>query len=160
MNINATLFVEMVVFISFVGLTRRYVWPPIIEIIDARQAEVNKGIEDARLASEKLALAEDEAEKILKKARTEYARLIDQAEHTVTEMLEDARSEADALKEDHIQAAQDQVKHQICKERNALQKHTLSFVGNVLKKVIVKLPDQPQLDSMIDQAMEEVDAQN
>lgn len=160
MNINATLFVEMLVFISFVGLTRRYIWPPIIQIIDQRQADIIKGVEDAKTAAKKLEMAENDSEAIIAKARKEYKRLIDQAEHTVTEMIEDATAEAKSLEEQHILAAQERIHQQITREQQSLKTHTLSFVENVLHKVIVKLPDQPQLNSMINHAIGEVSAKD
>ena len=34
MNINATLLVEVVIFITFVMITMRYIWPPLTKIIE------------------------------------------------------------------------------------------------------------------------------
>ena len=42
MNINATLIGELIAFIVFVGFCMKYVWPPIIGAIEARQQKLQK----------------------------------------------------------------------------------------------------------------------
>lgn len=160
MNINATLFVEMIVFGSFVELTRRYIWPPILEIIDERQAQINQGIENAKEAALALESAKEDEQKLLKEAREKSKALILQAEQTSKELISEAREEGKLLREKHIDEAQSRIEQQINKEKEDLQTHTLSFVENVLQKVIVKLPDQPQLNTMIDQAIGEANGQD
>lgn len=160
MNINATLFVEMIVFGSFVELTRRYIWPPILEIIDERQAQINQGIENAKEAALALESAKKDEQKLLKEAREKSKALILQAEQTSKELISEAREEGKLLREKHIDEAQSRIEQQINKEKEDLQTHTLSFVENVLQKVIVKLPDQPQLNTMIDQAIGEANGQD
>jgi|AntRauTorckE5430_2_1112549.scaffolds.fasta_scaffold00140_17 F-type H+-transporting ATPase subunit b len=157
MNINATLFAEMIVFISFVGLTRHYVLPPIIETIDQRQAELAKGYEDAKKAALALKTAKNEQQEILKKAKSEYNKLIASAKNTAQEMIEDAKKTAKVIEKQHIDSAQESIASQIAKQQESLQKKTLSFVEKVLHKVIIELPDQPQLETMVEHAIGEID---
>lgn len=160
MNINATLLAEMVVFASFVGLTRVYVWPPIIEIIDERRRIVREGNLNAEKAHEMLKNSEQKRDEIIREAKKKYAEIVDNAEQMKADILEDAREEAHEIRAQQIAAAQDGIKEQIRQEKLSLQKNTLNYVENVLQKVIVKLPDQPQLNTMIDQAIGEVDVES
>lgn len=160
MDINATLFSQMVVFISFVGLTRRYILPPIIDLIDERQAEIIRGIEEAKEATTIKNNALQEAEKIIHEARMQHAEIIQAAEEERQYILEEATKEAATLREKQIMAAQSTIKEQIKTGEKALANQTLSLVENVLHKVMVTLPDQPQLNTMIEAAIGDVHAEN
>ena len=44
MNINATLFAQILVFIGLVWFTMKFVWPPIAKALDERAAKVAEGL--------------------------------------------------------------------------------------------------------------------
>lgn len=157
MNINATLFAEMVVFATFVALTLRYIWPPLLDIIDQRQAEILEGVDNAEKAKKALAQAEAEKATLLKVAQKDANDIIAKAEAQAQTLLAEAKAEGTRQKDAQVNAAQDAIKQQIHEEEIQLEKNTLVFLHQVLKKVMVKLPQQEQLNSMIDQAIGEVD---
>ena len=68
MDINATLLVEMVIFLLFFLLTKQYIWPPIIQVLDDRRATIEKGLRQADEAKAELAKAEKKAEETIHKA--------------------------------------------------------------------------------------------
>jgi F-type H+-transporting ATPase subunit b len=56
--INASLIVQMIVFLILVGFTMKYVWPPIIKALDERAAKIAAGLSAADKAKAELAGAE------------------------------------------------------------------------------------------------------
>jgi F-type H+-transporting ATPase subunit b len=156
MNINATLFVEMVVFASFVGLTRHYIWPPIIAIIEKRQADIAQGVEDARRGNELLQDAETKQHGIISDAKEKHKGIIMQAETAATEILEDAKQQAAVLKEQQVGLAQEDIKKNIQQAQKQVETETLAYIQKVLRNVIPNLPEQPLLDQMIDTAIGEM----
>ncbi|MDP2868561.1 MAG: F0F1 ATP synthase subunit B, partial [Methyloversatilis sp.] len=44
MNLNATLIIQLVVFLSFVWFTKNFVWPPIVKALDERAKKVADGL--------------------------------------------------------------------------------------------------------------------
>ncbi len=50
MSINATLFIQMVVFAILVWFTMRFVWPPITKAIDERTQKIADGLSAAERA--------------------------------------------------------------------------------------------------------------
>ena len=68
MNINATLLGQAIAFFFFVVFCMKYVWPPLIAAIEARQKEIADGLSSA-----------ERAKKDLKEAKHQAAEIIDQA---------------------------------------------------------------------------------
>lgn len=160
MNINATLFVEMIVFAGFVGLTRLYIWPPLMGIIEKRQADIAQGVEDAKQGSLLLKKADAEKQQLLSEAKKQHKGIIDQAETAAKEILEDAKAKALLLQEEQSIIAQEQIEKQATMAKQGIEKETLLYMRQVLEKVMTSLPDQPQLEVMINQAIGEVHEEN
>lgn len=48
MNLNATLFAQLIVFGILVWFTMRFVWPPIVKALDERAEKVAEGLAAGR----------------------------------------------------------------------------------------------------------------
>ena len=57
MNINATLFVQMLVFFIGCWITMKYIWPPLIHAIEERQKKIADGLAAADKSNVALAAA-------------------------------------------------------------------------------------------------------
>ena len=78
MNINATLFLQAVVFAILVWFTMKFVWPPITKALDERAQKIADGLAAADKAKTELAAANQRVEKELATSRNEIAvRLAD-----------------------------------------------------------------------------------
>lgn len=66
MNINATLLGQAVAFFIFVVFCMKYVWPPLMAAIEARQKEIADGLSSAERAKKDLELAKANATDQLK----------------------------------------------------------------------------------------------
>jgi F-type H+-transporting ATPase subunit b len=160
MNINATLFVEMIVFAGFVGLTRVYIWPPIMDVIAKRQADIAQGVEDAKQGSELLKKADATTKQMIREAKIQHKGIIDQAETAAKELLEDAKAEAKHLQAAQTLVAQAQLDKQAVMAKKGIEAESLLYMRQVLEKVMTTLPDQPQLETMNNQAIGEVHEEN
>ena len=47
MNINATLFLQAIVFAILVWFTMRFIWPPLTKALDERAAKIAEGLSAA-----------------------------------------------------------------------------------------------------------------
>ncbi|MCX7163159.1 MAG: F0F1 ATP synthase subunit B [Rhodocyclales bacterium] len=61
MNLNATLFAQLVVFLILAWFTMKFVWPPIMKALDERAGKIADGLAAADKAKADLAHAEREA---------------------------------------------------------------------------------------------------
>jgi len=94
------LLVQVFNFLIVFIVLRAWVYRPILNMLDKRRTAIAQGLEDARIAAEARANAEEEARAILAKAQAEAAEKVreatDRAEVASREVL--AQAEADAAK--------------------------------------------------------------
>ena len=93
MNINATLFFQLVVFVLLGLFTMKLVWPPIEKALDERAKKIADGLAAADKAKSDLALAEKRAVEELRKARESAGDVRASAERNASQLVEDARGE-------------------------------------------------------------------
>ncbi|MDR2208290.1 MAG: F0F1 ATP synthase subunit B [Azoarcus sp.] len=106
MNINATLFFQIVVFVFLGVFTMKLVWPPIVKALDERAKKIADGLAAADKAKSDLALAEKRAVEELRKARESAGDIRASAERNAGQLAEDARAEAARIVEQARQAAE------------------------------------------------------
>ena len=94
MYLNATLFIQIIVFGILWWFTANYVWPPIVKALDERSKKIADGLAAADKAKSELAVAERRVQEELKTARAGAAEVRTGAERQAAVMLEEARAEA------------------------------------------------------------------
>lgn len=94
MNLNATLFAQLVVFFILAWFTMKFVWPPIMKALDERAAKIAEGLAAADKAKTDLQLAERRATDELRKARETANELRGGAERQAAQIIDEARAEA------------------------------------------------------------------
>ena len=68
MSINASLLVQMIVFLILVWFTMKFVWPPITKALDERSRRIADGLAAADRAKADLAAAELRVQEEIKNA--------------------------------------------------------------------------------------------
>ena len=94
MNFNFTLIGQLLAFILFVWFCMRYVWPPMLQILEEREKEVADGLEAASRGRREREEANTQREAIVDEAKKEAADLVSQAGQRANQMVEDAKSQA------------------------------------------------------------------
>ena len=98
MNLNATLFAQMVVFFILWWVVAKFVWPPLVKALDERATKVAEGLAAAEKAKTDLDVAGKKADQALAEARNEGAQRIAEAEKraqmSADEIKHNAQSEA------------------------------------------------------------------
>ncbi len=94
MNLNATLIVQIVVFLALWWFTARFVWPPITRALDARSQKIADGLAAADKAKADLVAAERRVEQELQQARAGASEVRSVAERQAAGIVESARTEA------------------------------------------------------------------
>ena len=94
MNLNATLFIQTIVFVILGWITMRYIWPPLTQAIEGRQRKIAEGLVSAEKAEKSLAEAKASATDIIKEARVQANKIVEQANRRSSEVVEEARGTA------------------------------------------------------------------
>lgn len=94
MNINLTLIGQAISFTIFVWFCMRFIWPPVINALEARKKRIADGLADADAAKTERERAEQEAQQTTGQAREEASRILAQAERRAGEIVAEARGTA------------------------------------------------------------------
>src|SRR3989454_10968382 len=94
MNINLTLFAQAVTFSAFIWFTVKFVWPPMLRVIETRQKTIADGLAAAEQGRRSLELSTRQADEEIKRARDRAAEILLQAEKRAAQMVDEARSAA------------------------------------------------------------------
>lgn len=151
MDLNATLLLECVFFLSFVWLTMKYVWPPINAVLEQRMADIQVGRERALAASEELERAHEEAQHILAQAHEKASERVRQSQKEARALVERAQQEAEQL----AKGIMDRAYADIQKEKNhvrALLKQEVAKTALLLMAKVLK--SQPEsMDAVLVNAL-------
>lgn len=121
MSINATLFVQLVVFAILVWFTMRFVWPPITKAIDERTQKIADGLSAAERARVELSNANRRVDEQLSAARDDAARRLADAERLAQSMIEEAKTRAADEGAKIVAAARAEAQQEMVKAREALR---------------------------------------
>jgi F-type H+-transporting ATPase subunit b len=139
-NINATLFLQAIVFMILVWFTLKFVWPPITKALDERALKIADGLAAADKAKTELSNANKRVEEELAKSRADNAARLADAERRGQSIVEEAKAKATVEANKIIVAAQAEAQQQMNKAREALrdQVATLAVKGaeQLLRKEI------------------------
>ena len=105
MNINASLFVQMVVFFLGAWVTMKYIWPPLIHAIEERQKKIADGLAAANKGEKALAVATEQGKAIEAEARTRASTIVADGEKRAQSILDEAKAQAQVEAERILEAA-------------------------------------------------------
>ena len=121
MSINATLFVQLVVFAILVWFTMRFVWPPITKAIDERTQKIADGLSAAERARLELSNANRRVDEQRSAARDGAAKRLADAERLAQSMIEDAKARAAEEGAKIVAAARAEAQQEVVKAREVLR---------------------------------------
>lgn len=131
MNINATLFLQAIVFAILVWFTTRYIWPPLTKALDERARKIADGLAAADKAKSELAVTNKRVEEQLAQTRIESTQRIADAEKRAQAIVEDAKKRAEDEGAKIIAAAKADAEQQVIRARESLREQvaTLAVKG-------------------------------
>lgn len=121
MNLNATLFFQMLVFFVLGWFTMKFVWPPITKAMDDRRQKIADGLAAAEKGKADLAQAQARISLIEASAKNEnHARLLE-VEKQAASIIDEARREAEAEKARIVAQAKQDAEQEVQRARDALR---------------------------------------
>ncbi len=140
MNINLTLFAELVSFAFLVWFTMKFVWPPLVKAMDERKAKIAEGLAAAERGQHEQELAEKRAMETLHKAKQQASEITANAEKQAALIIEEARDKAKEEGNRQLAAAEAEIEQATNKARETLRAKVaeLAVVGaeKILRKEI------------------------
>ena len=138
MNINATLFLQAIVFAILVWFTMKYVWPPITKALDERAQKIADGLAAADKAKSELSVANKRVEEELAKSRTESAVRLAEADRRGQVLIEEAKTRANEEGSKIIAAAKAEAEQQSVKARETLREQVAALAVKGAEQILRK----------------------
>lgn len=156
MNINLTLFGQMVAFTLFVLFCMKYVWPPILAAMQERAEKIAEGLAAADRASQDLELAKEAAVERLKEAKTEAAGIVDAANKRAAQIIDEAKDQARVEGERLKEAAQAEIDQEVNRAREHLRGQVASLALAGAEKVLGAEIDKQRHADLVDKLAAEL----
>jgi F-type H+-transporting ATPase subunit b len=121
MDLAITLVIQGVVFFLVAWGVMKFIWPSIIEIIEARQKKIADGLAAASKGEKELGEAEARSKEIICEARDRAARLVEQAGKRSNEIVEEAKGTASSEAQRLVAQAHDEVSRETTRAREGLR---------------------------------------
>ncbi|WP_107688044.1 F0F1 ATP synthase subunit B [Neisseria wadsworthii] len=121
MNINATLFAQILVFIGLVWFTMRFVWPPIAKALDERADKIAEGLAAAERGKSDFEQAEKKVAELLAEGRNQVTEMVANAEKRAAQIVEEAKNQASAEAARIAEQAKADVEQEANRAREALR---------------------------------------
>src|SRR3954468_23349911 len=136
MSFNLTLIAQMLAFLAFIGFTAKFVWPPLMRAIEARQKTIADGLAAADQGRRSLETSSKQAEQAIQEARARAAEIISQAERRDAQMIEQARLAAKAEGDREKAAAKAEIEQQVTRAREQLRDRVASLAVAGAEKIL------------------------
>jgi len=141
MNINLTLFGQMISFALFVWFTMKFVWPPIMKALQEREKKIAEGLAAADRGKQEQILAAERAKEVLHEAKAGAADILSQAQKRAAVIVEEAKQDARTEGERLLHAARSEIDHETNRAKEQLREHVAALVVAGAQKVLEKEVD-------------------
>jgi F-type H+-transporting ATPase subunit b len=137
-NINATLIIQIIVFLMFVWFTKSFVVPPLKKALDERALKVQEGLAAADKAKLELSSANKRVEEELVKSRNESTQRLQEAERRGLGIVEEAKAKANEEAAKIIAQAKAEAEQQTIKAREALREQVAALAVKGAEQILRK----------------------
>ena len=121
MNINLTLIMQAIAFAAFIWFTAKFVWPPLMRAVDARQKAIADGIAAGEEGRQSLSNAEKRIADMMVEAKSRSSEIITQGEKLKSETIDAAKAEAKAEAERILAAAKAEIQQEMARAKESLR---------------------------------------
>lgn len=156
MNLNATLFAQMIVFFVLWWVVARFVWPPLVKALDERSTKIADGLAAAQRGKEELALANNEAELELSKARQEGIQRVAEAEKRAQMSADEIRAKAHAEADRIVSQAKQDADQQVTFAREVLRAEVAVLAVKGAEQILRREVDAKTHGALLDQLKAEL----
>jgi F-type H+-transporting ATPase subunit b len=151
MNLTFTMIAEAAVFIAFIVFSVKFVWPPLLRAIEARQKTIADGLAEAERGRSSLADAQKQTEKLLAEARARAQEIVAAAEKSASQRVEESKSQAKTEGERLVAAAHAQIQQEVQSAKQELREQVASLAVSGAEKILRREVDAKAHADMLSQ---------
>ena len=156
MSFNLTLIAQAVAFALFIWFTVKFVWPPLLRAIEARQKTIADGLAAAEQGKRSLEVSIRQGEESVKQGRDRATEIVAQAEKRAGQMVEEARAQAKEEGNREKAAAQAEIDQQVSRAREALREQVAALAVAGAEKILRREVDTKAHADLLAQLKQEL----
>ncbi len=156
MNINATLLAQAVVMIVFVAICWRYIYPPILSVMQEREKKISDGLEAAKKADDTLEEAKLAFDKELNQVKSEAAEILDKANARASQIVGDASKKAESEAEKIMASASTAIANETNKAKEELREQMSDIIIDTTQKILGDEISKEKHEDILKKAAEEL----
>lgn len=145
------LFVQILNFAILFVVLRAWVYKPIVGLLENRRKTIAQGLEDARIAEQARANAEQEAEQVLIKAQQEAAERVREATTRADEAAREIRAEAEKEAAEIRQAASTEAEQAKTQALGELRGQVAALAISAAQRIIGETLDERKQHALIEE---------
>ena len=136
MNINLTLFAQAMVFAGLIWFTIKFIWPPLLGAIEARQKQIADGLAAGEQGRRSLEVSTRQAEESIKEARARATDILSQAEKRAAQLIDEAKNAAKDEGAREKAAAKAEIGQELQRARELLREQVAALAVAGAEKIL------------------------
>ena len=156
MDINATLIGQTIAFIVFVWFCMKFVWPPIINVIEERQKKIADGLNAGERAQKDLEKAQEKIAEQLKEAKQQAAEIVEQAKKRGAKIVEEETQRGHEEREKIVASGHEEVTAERNRAREELRKQVAVLAVTGAQKIIEREIDKDAHSDIVEKLVAEL----
>lgn len=156
MDINLTLLGEVITFGVFIWFTLKYVWPPLMKVMEDRRKQIADGIAAGEQGKKDLELAEHKSKDILVEAKAQASTIIEQAHQRANHIIEEAKQTARHEGERILKLAHGEIEQEANAARESLIKQVAGFAVAGAEKILRREVSDAGNDQIVKEVLSEI----
>lgn len=150
MDINATLFGQMITFALFVWFTMKFIWPAMEKTLKDRQEKISQGLMAAERGHKELEISQKKATTEIRQAREQASEIIEQAHKQSLLLLEEAKTLAVEEREKILKAGRSEIEQEKRQARSELRGEVVNLVTITTEKLLARSLTQSDQKNLLD----------
>ena len=150
MSITFSLVAQALAFILFIVFTMKFVWPPLLRAIEARQKQVADGLAAAEQGKKSLEVSARQADEAIKESRGRAAEIVTQAEKRGSQVIEEAKNTARAEGDREKAAAKADIEQAVTRAREQLRAQVAALAVAGAEKILRREVDAKAHADLLD----------
>ena len=136
MNLNFSLVAEAITFAAFIWFTVKFVWPPLLRMIEARQKTIADGLAAAEQGRRSLETSTRQADEAIQEARARATEILAQTEKRSAQLIDEARQSAREEGDRELAAAKAEIEQEVSRAREELRDRVASLAVAGAEKIL------------------------
>ena len=150
MSFNLTLIAQAVAFALFIWFTVKFIWPPLLRAIEARQKNIADGLAAAEQGRKSLEQSARQAGDEITSARGRASDIVGQAEKRAAQVIEEAKTSAKAEGEREKAAAKAEIQQEVSRAREKLRDEVAALAVAGAEKILRREVDAKAHADLLD----------